>query len=199
MDVIYMNCFICGKKIDASQLTPHLKQCKEIWDAKIRYEEGGGMSIFERYDQIKEDKKKYKEFCDVIKQSKVPSKIKRAPGQRPRTVKCPLCDTEFSVGAWKIHIKRCKEKEIEYQKYYGEQNKKDIDKIVNDFMKAIDGGINKTKIKAKGEYDVDNLGEEAFQNNNLVKCSSCVRSFASDRLSAHQKICFKHPELFKKK
>ena len=48
MDVIYMNCFICGKKIDASQLTPHLKQCKEIWDAKIRYEEGGGMSIFGR-------------------------------------------------------------------------------------------------------------------------------------------------------
>ena len=62
MDVIYMNCFICGKKIDASQLTPHLKQCKEIWDAKIRYEEGGGMSIFERYDQIKEDKKNIKSF-----------------------------------------------------------------------------------------------------------------------------------------
>ena len=36
-------------------------------------------------------------------------------------------------------------------------------------MKAIDGGINKTKIKAKGEYDVDNSGEEAFQNNRFSK------------------------------
>ena len=196
MSVIYMNCFICGKKIDACNLTPHLKQCKEIWEAKCRYEEGG---IIEQYDQYKEDKKKYKEFCNTIKQSKIPSKIKRAPGQRPRTVKCPLCDIEFSVGAWKIHIKRCKEKEMEYQKYYGDKYKTDINKIVNDFMKAIDGGVNKTKIKTKGIYDVDNLGEEAFQNNNLVKCQNCGRSFAQDRLNTHQMICFKHPELFKKK
>ena len=66
-------------------------------------------------------------------------------------------------------------------------------------MKAIDGGINKTKITAKGEYDVEALGEEAYQKNNLIKCSSCGRSFASDRINNHQKICFKHPELFKKK
>ena len=196
MSVIYMNCFICGKKIDACNLTPHLKQCKEIWEAKCRYEEGG---ILEQYDQYKEDQKKYKEFCNTIKESKIPSKIKRAPGQRPRTVKCPLCDIEFSIGAWKIHIKRCKEKEIENQKYYGDKYKKDVNKIVNDFMKAIDNSIVKTKITAKGEYDVDNLGEEAFQNNNLIKCSSCGRSFAQDRINNHQKICFKHPELFKKK
>ena len=144
-------------------------------------------------------KKNYKDFCNTIKQSKIPSKIKRAPGQRPRTVKCPLCDIEFSVGAWKIHIKRCKEKEIESQKYYGDKYKTDVNKIVNDFMKAIDNSINKTKITAKGSYDVDNLGDEAFQNNNLIKCSSCGRSFAADRINNHQKICFKHPDLFKKK
>ena len=200
MNVIYMNCFICGQKIDASTLTPHLKTCKEIWDAKCRYEEGYGEGgIMEKFDQYKEDKKKYKEYCETLKQSKIPSKIRRSPGQRPRTVKCPLCDTEFSVGAWKIHIKRCKEKEIEYQKYFSDEHKRDINKIVNDFMKAIDEGVNKTKIKTKGKYDVDNLGDEAYQNNNLVKCSSCGRSFAPERLANHQKICFKHPELFKKK
>ena len=75
-----------------------------------------------------------------------------------------------------------------------ETNKVVVNKIVNDFMKAIDGEVN------KGSYDIENLGEEAFQNNNnSVKCSSCGRSFTYDRLKNHQKICFKHPELFKKK
>ena len=49
--------------------------------------------------QLKEDEKKYKEFFSIIKQSKIPSKIKLLRRKRLRTVKCPLCDTELSVGA----------------------------------------------------------------------------------------------------
>ena len=44
-----------------------------------------------------------------------------------------------------------------------------------------------------------NESRNAYQNNDLVQCSSCGRSFLPERLQAHQKICFKHPEMFKKK
>ena len=68
-------------------------------------------------------------------------------------------------------------------------------------MKSIEGitSVNK-KIKTKGKYDIDNLGDEAYEApSNLVTCSSCGRSFAKDKIDKHQNICFKHPELFRKK
>ena len=148
----------------------------------------------------KEQKQQYKDYLDTIKLSKEPNKDKRPKGQRPRTCKCPLCGTEFAISSWKIHIKSCRNKELKSQEYMPRKYWKDVDGIIEKFMKGLEGGLNKTKIKAKGSYDVENLGEEAFQNNNnLVKCSSCGRSFAYDRLNNHQKICIKHPELFKKK
>ena len=141
--------------------------------------------------------KEYKEYAEVIKKSKEPTKDKRMPGQRPRTVKCPLCGTEFAIGSWKIHIKSCRLKEIKSNEY--RKKKIDVDGIIERFMKGLEGGNTKTKIKAKGVYDVDNLNEEAFeQPSDLVTCNSCGRSFAPDRLAPHQKICLKHPEMFKK-
>ena len=199
MEPIYMNCFICDRKINAADLTKHLIECKKVWEAKLRLEEGGG--ILETYDKYKEDKKKYKEYCQTIKQSKIPEKIKRQPGQRPRTVHCPLCDIEFSIGAWKIHIKRCREKELESSKYCNEKYRNEIDELINRTMKSIEGitSVSK-KIKTKGKYDIDNLGDEAYEMpSNLVTCSSCGRSFAKDKIEKHQNICFKHPELFRKK
>ena len=48
-------------------------------------------------------------------------------------------------------------------------------------MKGLEGGNTKTKIKAKGVYDIDNLNEEAFeQPSDLVKCNNCERSFVPD-------------------
>ena len=112
-------------------------------------------------------------------------------------MKCPLCGTEFAIASWKIHIKSCRQKEIKSNEY--RKKKIDVDGIIDRFMKGLEGGNTKTKIKAKGVYDVDNLNEEAFeQPSDLVTCNSCGRSFAPDRLAPHQKICLKHPEMFKK-
>ena len=61
--------------------------------------------------------KEYKEYAETIKKSKEPNKDKRLPGQRPRTVKCPLCGTEFAIASWKIHIKSCRQKEIKSNEY----------------------------------------------------------------------------------
>ena len=112
-----------------------------------------------------------------------------------------LIGVEFPISSWKIHIKSCRNKEIKSQQYLPKKYWKDIDKIIENFMKGLEGGNTKTKIKASGKYDVENLNDEAFISNNkdLVQCSSCGRNFLPERLPAHQKICFKHPEMFKKK
>ena len=198
MEPIYMNCFICEKRIDASELNNHLIECKKIWEAKLNLSEG---SILKKYDYWEEEKKKYKEYCKTIKESKKPEKIKREKGERPRTIKCPLCDIEFSIGAWKIHIKRCKEKEIEGLKYCNEKYINEIEDLVKKTFNSIECIYNKNKkIKSKGVYDVENLGNDAFDNNKIsVVCFSCGRKFDNDKIEKHQKICLKHPELFKKK
>ena len=61
------------------------------------------------------------------------------------------------------------------------EKKIDVDGIIERFMKGLEGGNTKTKIKAKGVYDIDNLNEEAFeQPSDLVKCNNCERSFVPD-------------------
>ena len=151
--------------------------------------------------EYQEQKQQYQDYLDTIKLSKEPNKEVRMKGQRPRTCKCPLCGTEFAIASWKIHIKSCRNKEIKSQQYMPKKYWKDVDKIIDNFMKGLDGGNTKTKIKASGKYDIDKLNEEAFvsNNNDLVPCSSCGRNFLPERLPTHQKICFKHPEMFKKK
>ena len=198
MEAIYTTCFICNKKIDATKLTLHLNQCNKKLENNLLISEG---SLIQKYNKFKEDNQKYKEYCEIIKESKKPIKNKRLPGQRPRTIHCPLCDIEFSIGAWKIHIKRCREKELESSKYCNEKYRNEIDELINRTMKSIEGitSVSK-KIKTKGKYDIDNLGDEAYEMpSNLVTCSSCGRSFAKDKIEKHQNICFKHPELFRKK
>ena len=101
------------------------------------------------------------------------------PGQRPRIVKYPLCGTEFAITSCKIHIKSYRQKEIKSNEY--RKKKIDVDGIIERFMKGLEGGNAKTKIKAKGVYDIDNLNEEAFeQPSDLVKCNNCERSFVPD-------------------
>ena len=49
---------------------------------------------------------------------------------------------------------------------------------------------------------MDQLNQQAFDQYNkdaLVECEYCGRTFLPDRLPVHQKICAKHPEMFKKK
>ncbi len=223
-------CFICGEKYHLEKIKSHINLCKNLYETKnhinitipFEYEilfsdilYGSNINnekISELNNKLIQksvkynseydtQKEKYKEYLNTLKLSKEPIEEKRAKGQRPRTCKCPLCGTEFAISSWKIHIKSCRNKEIKKQQYLPKSYWKDVDKIIDNFMKGLEGGNTKTKIKASGKYDVDNLNEEAFvsNNNDLIQCSSCGRNFLPERLPAHQKICFKHPEMFKKK
>ena len=40
---------------------------------------------------------------------------------------------------------------------------------------------------------------DQYNNDALVKCEYCGRTFLSDRLAVHQRVCAKNPEIFKKK
>ena len=221
-------CFICGEKFHLDKIKSHINLCKNIYETKnhiniiipFEYEllfddlmygininnekiselNNKLMKKSIKYNQEYESQKeKYKEYLDIIKLSKEPIEEKRAKGQRPRTCKCPLCNTEFAISSWKIHIKSCRNKEIKNQKYLPKKYWKDVDTIIENFKKGLEGGNTKFKINASGKYDIDGLNKEAFSNNNennLIECSSCKRKFLPERIPAHQKICFKHPEMF---
>ncbi len=83
-------------------------------------------------------------------------------------------------------------------KYYNENYKKEIKELINNTFKSIEAinNIGK-KIKTKGDYDVDNLGNEAFEKEDLIVRGSCGRKFKKDNIEKHQNICFKHPYLFR--
>ena len=221
-------CFICGQKYRLEKIKSHINLCKNLYETKnhvnitIPYEYESLFSdimygIYPTPDKISQlnmlliqknvkytseyetEKEKYKEYINTIKLSKSPITEKRAKGQRPRTCKCPLCGTEFAISSWKIHIKSCRNKEIKSQQYLPKKYWKDVDTIIENFKKGLEGGNTKVKIKASGKYDVENLKEEAFienSDNNLVKCEFCGRKFLPERIAIHQKICFKHPEMF---
>ena len=220
-------CFICGEKYRLEKIKSHINLCKNLYETKnhinitipFEYEilfsdilYGSNINnekISELNNKLIQksvkynseydtQKEKYKEYLNTLKLSKEPIEEKRAKGQRPRTCKCPLCGTEFAISSWKIHIKSCRNKEIKNQQYLPKKYWKDVDNIINNFMKGLEGGNTKVKIKASGKYDIEGLNKEAFNNNedNLIQCSSCGRKFLPERIQAHQKICFKHPEMF---
>ena len=220
-------CFICGEKYRFEKIKSHINLCKSLYETKnhinitipfeyeilfsdilygsnINNEKISELNMKLIQKSIKynteydNEKEKYKEYLNTLKLSKEPIEEKRAKGQRPRTCKCPLCGTEFAISSWKIHIKSCRNKEIKNQQYLPKKYWKDVDNIINNFMKGLEGGNTKVKIKASGKYDIEGLNKEAFNNNedNLIQCSSCGRKFLPERIQAHQKICFKHPEMF---
>ena len=223
-------CFICGEKYCLEKIKSHINLCKNLYETKhhinitipLEYEllfSDILYGIYPTSDKISElnmkliqkdlkytseydtEKEKYKDYLNTIKLSKSPIKEKRAKGQRPRTCKCPLCGTEFAISSWNIHIKSCRNKEIKNQQFLPKKYWKDVDTIIENFKKGLEGGNTKVKIKASGKYDIDNLKEDAYKSSNddnLVKCDSCGRKFLPERIQIHQKICLKHPEMFTK-
>ena len=221
-------CYICSKKYNLKIINNHIQKCKTNYERKNHitiflpqeyedliddYKFGLTPNIEElnkkllqkslKYEKnhLKEDKN-FKEYLDTISLSKEPNPDIRKKGEKPRMIKCPLCGIDFSYISLKIHIKRCKEKMIQSQYYLPSVLKSDVEGIVNKVINVIDNNVNSKKIKSNGKYDIDNLGSNAFESenvNDLVECNNCERKFAKDRLNAHQKVCFKHPEIFIKK
>ena len=140
-----------------------------------------------------------KDFEETLKKSKEPIKHKRAPGQKPIGLVCPLCGREFGTMSLKFHIKSCKQKFELAQASLPPNKRRNADKIIANYEANQNRGFG-----GSGNYynNMDALNQQAFDQYNkdaLVECEYCGRTFLPDRLPVHQKVCAKHPEMFKKK
>ena len=119
---------------------------------------------------------------------------RRAPGQRPRGLICPLCGREYGTASLQIHMKSCRQKFELQQQDLPKNMRRSADKIIAAYeqnqamMNAFTSG--------SGSYNIDAMNDQAFDTYNreaLVPCSNCGRTFLPDRLIVHQRSCLKHP------
>ena len=220
-------CFVCDKMFPISQLQNHVNKCKVVYEQQNKlhlimpeeykilldaYKEGvlPDYETLENFNRMLEEKSvKYgesiatkaefreqnKNFEETIKKSKEPIKQKRLPGQKPIGLVCPLCGREFGTMSLKFHLKSCKQKFELSQQSVPANKRRNADQIIANYeknqMRGMGGGNN---------YDA--LNQQAFDQFNkdaLIECEFCGRTFLPERLPAHQKLCSKHPELFKRK
>ena len=137
-----------------------------------------------------------KNFEETLKKSKQPIKFKRAPGQKPPGLICPLCGREFGTMSLKFHLKSCKQKFELQQADLPPNRRRNADKIIANYE------ANQNRGMGGGNYNMDALNQQAFDQYNkdaLVECEYCGRTFLPDRLAVHQRVCSKQPEMFKKK
>jgi hypothetical protein len=221
-------CFVCDNTFPLDQLQNHVNKCKVVYEHNNNchlimpeeykiildayksgvYPDGDELENFNRmieeksikYGQSFATKQQFKEmnakFTETIKKSKEPIKEKRAPGQRPRMLICPLCGREFGSMSLNIHLKTCKEKFNRQQQDLPPNMRRNADKIIQNYEKS------SAKLGGSGNYNIDAMNQDAFDNYNnnaLVKCENCGRTFLPDRLVVHQRSCNKHPDMFKKK
>ena len=130
-----------------------------------------------------------KQFTETLKKSKEPVKEKRLPGQRPRMLICPLCGREFGSMSLNIHMKTCKEKFERQQKDLPPNQRRNADKIIASYnqnmaMMGGGGGYNNMDYMNAQAYD-------AYNNQALVPCENCGRTFLPDRLLVHLRSCKK--------
>ena len=113
-----------------------------------------------------------------------PTPMKKPPRRRPQFVVCYICGREFTAASIPIHEPQCLEKWIiENDKLPREMRRPLPKKPVVIPMKG-----NKT-----GKYDIDaaNIAAMEAASANLVPCSNCGRTFNSDRIQVHERICKK--------
>ena len=216
-------CYVCDKVIQLNQLQNHVNKCKVIFETQNNchlvlpeeytilfnaiksgmYPDSDELQHFNemiepqsvKYGKSIATKQEYKEmnknFFETIKKSKEPVKATRQKGERPRGLICPLCGREFGTMSLNIHMKSCREKFIREQEQLPKNMRRDPDKIIASYQQ------NSAKLSSSGSYNVDQMNSDAFNAYNeqaLVRCENCGRTFLPDRLIVHQRSCLKHPK-----
>ena len=119
---------------------------------------------------------------------------KRAPGQRPRGLICPLCGREYGTASLQIHMKSCRQKFELQQQDLPKNMRRSADKIIAAYEQ--NQAMMNAFASGSGGYNIDAMNDQAFDTYNreaLVPCSNCGRTFLPDRLIVHQRSCLKHP------
>ena len=119
---------------------------------------------------------------------------RRAPGQRPRGLICPLCGREYGTASLQIHMKSCRQKFELQQQDLPKNMRRSADKIIAAYEQ--NQAMMNAFASGSGGYNIDAMNDQAFDTYNreaLVPCSNCGRTFLPDRLIVHQRSCLKHP------
>lgn len=115
-----------------------------------------------------------------------PNSNKTGMATRPKMHMCPLCGREFGSMSLDIHIKTCKIKFDRDQEQLPYNQRKSAEDLIEKFKKM------EANIKSNGNYNIDNFNGEAFKMFNeeaLVPCDLCGRTFLPDRLAVHKRSC----------
>lgn len=105
---------------------------------------------------------------------------------RPQMQMCPLCGREYGSLSLPIHMKKCKEVFEREQALLPKNKRQDVNNLIEKYNET-----NKA-LKAKGEYNVENLNDKAYEiwsKEALVPCDNCGRTFLPDRLQVHLRSC----------
>ena len=117
-----------------------------------------------------------------------PKKSAHAMHRRPQFVVCYICGREFTNASLPIHEPQCLEKWKVQNAQLPKHQRRPVPKKPSPEM----------ALGASGNYNVDaKMNELAMESYaaNLVPCARCGRTFASDRIGVHERICLKmkHP------
>ena len=152
---------------------------------EYNYNSSGGLSVSQNIPRKSPRK-------SPVKKSSPP---KRAPGQRPRGLICPLCGREYGTASLQIHMKTCRQKFILQQQDLPKNMRKNPDKIIAAYEQ--NQAMMNSMASGSGYYNFDSLNDQAFDAYNkeaLVPCSNCGRTLLPDRLIVQQRSCLKHPK-----
>ena len=104
------------------------------------------------------------------------------PKRRPNLVFCYICGREFTTASLPIHEPQC------LQKWRIENSK-----LPKNMRRPEPKKPQAVPLTGNGAYDAQAMNAAAYEaaQSNLVSCDLCGRSFASDRIQTHVRICMK--------
>ena len=112
---------------------------------------------------------------------------------RPVGLICYICGREYGSASIDIHVKQCRKLWVEREKLKPEKQRRPL---------PVEPKVLGATFSSSSSFDRDALNDAAFTSFNdqaLVQCGACGRTFLPDALAHHQKACTRARPLFKKR
>ncbi|EGR29690.1 zinc C2H2 type family protein, putative [Ichthyophthirius multifiliis] len=101
---------------------------------------------------------------------------------RPKTLVCYICGREFGTASLQIHIKTCEQKWDIEQSKLPKKDRRPCPKPPQNINQL--GGMNANDIQ-----NYNNQAFDAYNNDALIPCKFCNRTFTQTALEHHKKVC----------
>lgn len=111
--------------------------------------------------------------------------------KKPKTVMCYICGKEFGTTSIGIHIKQCEKKWVEVESKKPYSQRRPVPSAPNGWDMMVH------KLEAGEKVDMDELDNFNSKSNDkwndeaLIRCEHCNRTFLPERMPAHKKVCSK--------